>query len=110
MDRRKVYQYAPPWERGYTGLALDVHLQEGRLRFFDTIRGHELRGAVSEEGEDSFAFQAEGALEGCWRFRALTLKEFKRRVALQVEGGAAMAAALKNTQDLHEWYRKEFGF
>lgn len=108
MDQRAVYQYAPPWEKGYTGLALDIHLQGGKLRFFDTLRGHILPGQVEQEEADAFTFEAVGALAGRWSFRILTIQEFKRRVFLQVEGGEALAAVLKSTEDLHEWYRKEF--
>jgi hypothetical protein len=39
----------------------------------------------------------------------LTIEEFRREHYKMVGGGETLAAKIKTTDDLHEWYRKEFG-
>ena len=98
MDKRAVYFYTLPGETACAGLALDMHIHNGNLRFFDTIRGHEIPGKVMEEDENGFTFTSTGYRPGEWRFDVLT-----------VEGGESIAAIIKSTDDLHQWYRREFG-
>jgi len=38
----------------------------------------------------------------------LGIGEFKRKYFKLVEGGQALAAKLQTTEDLHQWYRREF--
>lgn len=64
MDRRAVYIYKLPDEKSFTGIALDVHMHKGNLRYFDTNRGHEIPGEVTEETEKSFAFISAGSMQG----------------------------------------------
>lgn len=109
MDRRAVYQYKRPGADGFSGLAMDVHLHGGRLRFFDTLRGHELEGSLGQEQDDAFTYESESAVPGVWQFQVLTLAEFKARAYKNVVDGDVLAATIKSTEDLHEWYRKEYG-
>lgn len=109
MDRRAVYQYRRPGAAGFDGLAMDVQLHEGRLRFFDTLRGHELEGRMGEEGDGTFTYESESAFPGVWTFRVLALAEFKARAYKNVVDGDVLAATIKSTEDLHEWYRREYG-
>ena len=109
MDRRAVYFYTLPGETVCAGLALDVHIHGEKLRFFDTIRGHEIPGEVMAEDENSFIFTSTGYMPGEWRFDVLTVEEFRRERYKLVEGGQALAAIIKSTDDLHQWYRREFG-
>ena len=108
MDRRTVYFYTLPGEAVCAGLALDVHIQGETLRFFDTIRGHEIPGEVMAEEENGFTFISTGYRPGEWRFDVLTVEEFRRDRYKLVEGGQALAAIIKSTDDLHQWYRREF--
>ncbi len=108
MDRQAVYIYMLPDEESFTGIALDVHMHKGNLRYFDTNRGHEIPGKITGETEKGFAFISEGYMPGEWQFKVLTIEEFKRKYYKLVEGGQTLAAKLKTTEDLHQWYRREF--
>jgi len=108
MDKRAVYIFKTAGGKDFTGIALDVHIHKENLRFFDTNRGHELPGKVTEEAEKSFTFTSTGAAPGEWQFKVLTIEEFKRKFYMLAEGGQTMEAKLKTTDDLHQWYRREF--
>jgi hypothetical protein len=108
MDRRAVYFYTLPGETICAGLALDVHIHGDTLRFFDTIKGHEISGEVMAEDENGFTFISTGYRPGEWRFDVLTVEEFRRDLYKLAEGGQALAAKIKTTDDLHQWYRREF--
>ena len=110
MNRRSVYIYTLPGEKECAGLALDVHIHGENLRFDDSNRGHEIPGKVTAEDENGFAFMSAGYKPGDWRFDLLTIEKFRRKVFKIVEGGGVIAANIKTTEDLHEWYRKEFKF
>ncbi len=108
INQRAVYVFKPPGEKDFTGIAMDVHMHKEDLRFFDTNRGHELPGKVTEETEKGFTLTAAGSAPGEWQFKVLTIHEFKRKYYKLVEGGQALAAKIKTTEDLHQWYRREF--
>ncbi|NLN42108.1 MAG: hypothetical protein GX160_09040, partial [Clostridiales bacterium] len=63
---------------------------------------------IKEETEKGFTFISEGYMPGEWQFKVLTIEEFKRKYYELVEGGQALAAKLNTTEDLHQWYRREF--
>lgn len=63
---------------------------------------------VTAEDENSFIFTSTGYRPGEWRFDVLTVEEFRRDRYKLVEGGQALAAKIKTTDDLHQWYRREF--
>ena len=90
MDKRAVYFYTLPGETACAGLALDMHIHNGSLRFFDTIRGHEIPGKVMEEDENGFTFTSTGYRPGEWRFDVLTVEEFRRDHYRMVEGGESI--------------------
>ncbi|MBP7331879.1 MAG: hypothetical protein KBA08_06180 [Firmicutes bacterium] len=108
MDRRAVYFYTLPGETTCAGLALDAHIHGETLRFSDTIRGREIPGKIKKETANSFVFTATGNDPGDWEFMLLTIEAFKHKYYKLVEGGQVMAAKLKTTDDLHQWYRREF--
>lgn len=110
MDKRAVYVFRFPDEKEFIGIALDVHIYKENLRFYDTNRGHEIPGKVTEETEKGFIFTSTGAMPGEWQFKVLTIEEFKRKYYKLVEGGQTLAANIKTTDDLHQWYRRKFGF
>lgn len=108
IDQRAVYVFKPPGEKDFTGIALDVHIHKETLRFFDTNRGHELSGKVTQETDNGFIFTSTGIIQGEWQFKVLGIGEFKRKYFKLVEGGQTLAAKLQTTEDLHQWYRREF--
>ncbi|MBA1336712.1 MAG: hypothetical protein HPY66_3147 [Firmicutes bacterium] len=73
MDKRAVYVFRFPEEKDFTGIALDVHIHKESLRFFDTNRGHEIPGKVTEGTEKDFTFTSTGAIPGEWQFKVLTI-------------------------------------
>ena len=109
MDRRKTYTYKWPRDDRPYGLALNCHMKDGELRYFDTLRGHMIRGEVIEDGDNGFKFRSDGFEPGIWEFKALTIEEFRRETWEIVENGGYIVQAIKTTDDLHEWYRKRFG-
>lgn len=116
IDRRKVYYYRVTGEPKYTGLAMDCQMHQRdredwkELWFFDTIRPHMFEGEIVRETEDGFVFRSDGVFPGEWTFKELTIEEFRRWVYKHVELGEVIATKVHTTADLHEWYRKKFGF
>ena len=108
INQRAVYIFKPPGEKDFTGMALDIHTHKENLRFFDTNRGHEIPGKVTTEDENGFTFTSIGVLPGEWRFKVLTIETFRRKHYKLVESGETLAAIIKTTNDLHQWYRREF--
>lgn len=108
INQRAVYVFKPAGAKDFTGIALDAHIHKGNLRFFDTNRGHEIPGEITEETEKGFTFTSTGYAPGEWQFKVLTIGEFKRKYHKQVEDGQIIAAKIKTTEDLHQWYRREF--
>lgn len=117
MDRRKVYIYKKTSEKDFMDIACDCHMHqpaEGDQRelWFLTPpdRGHMIKGEVLRETEDGFTFRSDGYAPGEWTFKELTILDFKRRYFKIIVGGEEIAHTIKTTEDLHEWYRKEFKF
>lgn len=109
MNRRTTYTFVFPGQKKPGGLALNCHMHNGALRFFDTIRGHEIEGKVIQDGDDAFTFESAGYKAGRWEFRALTIEDFRRQTVKIVENSAYITQAIRTTDDLQEWYRKQFG-
>lgn len=117
IDRRKVYYYRKTGEPKYTGLAMDCHMHQSdgddwrELWFFDSIRGHMIEGEIVRETEDGFVFRSDktGPV-GEWTFKELTIEDFRRWLYRRVGAGEVIARKITTTADLHEWYRKNFGF
>lgn len=109
MNRRTTYTITWPGDKKPGALALNCHMHKGALRFFDTIRGHEIEGKVIQDGDDTFTFESAGFRPGRWEFKALTIEDFRRRTVKTVENGTYIAQAIRTTGDLQEWYRKQFG-
>jgi len=110
MNQKAVYVFKMAGEADYHGIAMDVHPHNGCLRFFDTNRGHDIEGTVQSDGPESFSFVSSGYAPGVWSFKLLTLQDFRRKYYKLVSGGDELSRILQTTDDLHEWYRKEYGF
>lgn len=116
IDRKKAYYYRQTGEPKYSGLALDVHLHQRQgedwkeLWFDDTVRGHMIPGEVVRETPDGFVFRSDGYKPGEWVFQELTIETFRRWIYKRVGAGEIIAAKIRTTADLHEWYRKNYGF
>lgn len=109
MNRRLTYVYTWPGEKKPVGLAMNCHMKNGMLLFFSTYRGHGIEGKITKDGEDAFTFVSEGMEPGPWEFKKLTIEEFRRQIWKMTDNGGAIARTIKTTDDLQEWYRKQFG-
>lgn len=92
-------------------LALHIQIIDDYLCFYDTIRGHMLHGELVDTYENGFVFnviQPGAATEGKWTFEEVTLTYFKLYMAKKIANGPTIANAMRNTEDLWEWYRKSF--
>ena len=98
MNRRTTYTFTWPGRKKPNGLAMNCHMKDGQLRFFDTGRGHMIDGTVAKDGDGAFTFRSAGFEPGEWEFKALT-----------IENGDVIAKTIQTTEDLQEWYRKTFG-
>lgn len=108
MNRRTTYTVKWPGRKKPNGLAMNCHMKNGQLRYFDTLRGHMIDGEVIKDGDDGFTFKSAGFEPGEWEFKALTIEDVRRGV-VWIEGGDVIAQTIKTTDDLQEWYRKTFG-
>ena len=116
IDQRKVYYYSRSAGEKYNGLAMDCHLHQQddedgeELWFFDSIHPHMIEGEIVREIRDGFVFRSDGVFPGEWTFKELTIEEFRRWVYKYIGAGEVVAEEIRSTADLHEWYRKQFGF
>ena len=51
MNRRTTYTFKWPGRKKPNGLAMNCHMKDGQLRFFDTNRGHMIDGKVTKDGD-----------------------------------------------------------
>ena len=108
MNRRTTYTFKWPGRKKPNGLAMNCHMKDGQLRFYDTNRGHMIDGKVVKDGDGAFTFQSAGFEPGEWEFKALTIEDVRRGV-VWIENGDIIAKTIQTTDDLQEWYRKTFG-
>lgn len=116
MERRKVYYYSRSPKKKYNGIAMDCHMHQRdgedweELWFFDSIHPHMIQGVLVSETEDGFIFRSDGFEPGEWVFKVVTIENFRRWIYKHVGMGEVIAAKIHTTEDLHEWYRKNFHF
>lgn len=114
MDRCKVYYFYWIGEDEYAGVAMDCHLRKDHDRnllcFFDTERGHMIEGEIVKDDENGFVFNSEGYRPGNWYFKILTANDFRTWIYKYIGNGEKLAKMFNTTEDLHEWYRKEYSF
>lgn len=115
INQRKVYLYKWAGEKEFIGIALDCHMHQRtgedwkELWFDATGRGHMIKGEIARETQDGFVFRSDGFKPGEWIFKELTIEDFRRKYCKLVGAGEAIAAKINTTEDLHEWFRKQFG-
>nr|WP_325297145.1 hypothetical protein [uncultured Dysosmobacter sp.] len=113
IDRRKVYIYRTTGEPKFSGLAMDCQIHQtpdgrNQLWFDETGHGHMITGEIIKETPEGFTFRSDGYEPGAWTFQVLTIEDFRRWVYKHVTGGETIAAKIRTTADLHEWYRRAF--
>lgn len=102
-----------PMRKGDIRLALDVRIEDRWLGYHDTTRGHQLEGYLEKETKDGFIWRwvidmgKDGKLDrGRIHFRVVTLEEYDSEIRPKVFGDVPQ---FETTEDLHEFYRREFG-
>lgn len=109
IERSAVYVVKMAGDDKYASLALDAHMHtNGDLRYWDTIHPHQLVGELKEVTDDGFIFTMVDYRPGDWHFKILTIEDFRRTYYKLVQGGEAMAAKIRTTDDLHFWYRTNY--
>lgn len=115
ISQKKVYVYKWAGEKEFNGVALDCQMHKDRLSsenqlWFDaTGHPHMIKGEIIRETADGFTFRSDGFKPGEWEFKELTIEDFRRKYYKLVGAGEAIAAKINTTEDLHEWFRKQFG-
>ena len=103
-----------PNHKGSDGKQLVLHVQiwpgdescKETLCFYDTNRGHMIRGERITETENSFVFLDYSNEE--WEMQEVTLEAFRNNLAHFVVGGKDIAQQVKSTEELWLWYRENF--
>lgn len=114
MEQDKIYVFKFPEENDFNGFALEcqMHQRTGEdwkeLWFDNTIHGHMIPGDVLQVTPERFTFLSEGYNPGVWKFKLLTIGNFKREYFRLVCGGAALAAQFQTSEELYCWYREKY--
>ncbi|MEW6572876.1 MAG: hypothetical protein AB1374_04515 [Bacillota bacterium] len=109
-------------EDGFFGpdppLQLGLNVRKGQtggmdwIGWHDTNRGHQVEGKLIKETPDGFVWQRYRQVNGKWmkaeliRFRVFTLEEFNKKFRDRVHGPLP---EFSSTDELYEFYRREFG-
>lgn len=80
--------------------------EEGYICFDDTNRGHMIEAKNVETKERSFSFI--DTQDRLWEFEEVTIEEFENSLYQYVWNGQEIAKLCATTEDLWEYYRKEF--
>lgn len=78
----------------------------GYLCFDGMDRGHMIEGSIKERFSNGFIFKDNENRE--WTFREVTIQEYRHHIAKKVYNGANIAKLCATTEDLWEYYRKEY--
>ena len=93
-----------------SGKQLILHVtddfKEGYICFDDTNRGHMIEAKNVETKEHSFSFV--DTQDRLWEFEEVTIEEFANNLCQYVGNGQEIAKFCATTEDLWEYYRKEF--
>ena len=101
--------YSVEFDNGFKILGICVDRRDNWVGFHDTGRGHCIEGKLGSELPDGFVWQTQMDDDGVmvdtekFTFRVLTLDDFKRYFP-NIYG----LPDFKNTQELHEWYRRKY--
>ena len=80
--------------------------RNGYLCFDDTNRGHSIQGTIISVRENGFSFVD---LKNCeWEFEEVTIEYFRTDLYKYVLNGDNIAKSCSSTEDLWNYYRKEY--
>ncbi|NPV54523.1 MAG: hypothetical protein HPY71_13575 [Firmicutes bacterium] len=108
IDGRVLYEITSSVGKfRFSFLAIGVGITEkGYLTFNDTNRERCFDGKLVKETPDGFVWKRQ-AFDEVLTFRALTVKEFDKRIRSKVVGGARLPQ-FQSDAELHEYYRRNF--
>ncbi len=80
--------------------------KEGYICFDGLGRGYMIEGTIKETFENGFSFTDFQNNE--WIFREVTIEEYRHHICKTVHNGPQIAKLCTTTEDLWEYYRKEY--
>lgn len=95
-----------PYGRNQLCLYVTDTFRDGYLCFDGLDRGHMISGFIKEKYENGFEFEDKEGRP--WTFREVTIQEYRHHIYKHVYNGAAIAKLCTTTEDLWEYYRKEY--
>lgn len=97
---------SPYGNGGQLVLHVTDKFKEGYVCFDDTNRGHKVEGQIVETKTNSFIFNDNNSRE--WEFEEVTIEMFREGLFRFACNGEEIAELCKTTEDLWEYYRKQF--
>lgn len=111
VDRNKVYAIQLADMDRPTGIALYAEMGyegfNGICYLTPPERGHMIEGKLGKETKRGFTFKPDGR-KGEWEFIEVTYENFRSDYHRLVEGSDEILAAVSTTQELQDWFHREF--
>lgn len=101
-----VLRKTPHGVGGQVVLHVTDIFKAGYVCFDDTNRGHMIKGEIIEQNDRTFTFMDKN--QDLWIFEIVTIELFCEEVYRYVCGGVEIMKFCNTTEDLWEYYRKEF--
>ena len=114
MDNTKVYAMRLAGDDEFASVAMRCELRDdpggfkGLCFLTPPDRGHMIEGALVEETGEEFKFKSTGYAPGVWEFQALTIDNFRKRFYKLVIDGEEIGQSVNTTEELYEWFNREF--
>ena len=95
-----------PYGKDLLCLYVTESFKPGYLCFDLLDRGHMIKGTIDDVYNNGFTFSDDQ--NRTWVFREVTIQEYRHHIAKKVYNGPNIAKLCTNTEDLWEYYRKEY--
>ncbi|GHU96726.1 hypothetical protein FACS1894208_11720 [Clostridia bacterium] len=111
MDGKTVYAIKFAGDLDYTNIACRCELRneddfKGLCYLTPPDRPHMIEGAIIEETPDGFKFKSTSYAPGEWKFKALTIDNFRKEYHKLVIGGAQIAGSVSTTEELYDYFNR----
>lgn len=111
VDRNKIYAIRVPGAEKPIAIALyadpDYEGFKGICYLTPPLRGHMIEGKLGKETAQGFTFKPK-AQKGVWEFIEVTYDNFLEEYHTLAEGSDEILAEVSNTQELQDWYHRNF--
>ena len=101
-----VIRKSPYGDGGQLVLHVTDTFKEGYICFDDTNRGHMIKGEITEQDESAFTMIDKNG--DAWIFEIVTIEMFREDIYQCAYNGKNIAKLCTTTNDLGEYFRKEF--